>query len=476
MAKRISAVQPNGEILVLEVTPETTGRLLKQQIKDGQHWDELTRCTTSVEIIVGENHFLANDAKVLDAGIAEDTVFTVVFKPNKVICSNKDTITSLGGMVDLQLLLVVEIPHDETQICESAFNRCGTLAHLIIPDSVTRIEDGAFRCSSSLVNLTIPDSVTHIGDAAFADCSALVNLTIPESVTRIEDDAFMGCASLVNLTILSSVEHIGGYAFADCISLVNLTIPDSVTRIEDGAFADCSSLVNLILPDSVIYIGTSAFAGCSALATLSIPDSVTHIGDGGTTRAGWFHKMCWNLPVLGPHGVGTWARPLSASELLEMTGQVREARCLWAFRRQLREDERRGRRAKTAVTCVAWLPRGVCSGRLTALEEEEDEQMREGAAAVAAQVAKGSVPGLEEFDMENYDEDEDEGMQFFSVLDADGALARERDPHLTGNPDSDSDSEGEVEIRAEDHVFVAASCEEDRRRTAPRSWRLLYSA
>ncbi|CAK9035180.1 unnamed protein product [Durusdinium trenchii] len=56
-------------------------------------------------------------------------------------------------------------------------------------------------------------------------------------------------------------------------------------------------------------------------------------------------------------------------------------------------------------------------------------------------------------------------MQFFSVLDADGALARERDPHLTGNPDSDSDSEGEVEIRAEDHVFVAASCEEDRRQT-----------
>ena len=52
-------------------------------------------------------------------------------------------------------------------------------------------------------------------------------------------------------------------------------------------------------------------------------------------------------------------------------------------------------------------------------------------------------------------------MQFFSVLDADGALARERDPHLTGNPDSDSDSEGEVDIRAEDHVFIAASCEED---------------
>ena len=86
----------------------------------------------------------------------------------------------------------------------------------------------------------------------------------------------------------------------------------------------------------------------------------------------------------------------------------------------------------------------------------------------------------------------DPGMQFFSVLDADGELAREKDPHMTGNPDSDSDSEGhpgywvrglpcclplhdpslldawysgcsltgEVEIRQDDHVFVAASCED----------------
>ena len=37
------------------------------------------------------------------------------------------------------------------------------------------------------------------------------------------------------------------------------------------------------------------------------------------------------------------------------------------------------------------------------------------------------------------------GMQFFSVLDADGELAREKDPHMTGNPDSDSDSEGQME-------------------------------
>ena len=109
MATTISALQPSGEILVLEVTPETTGWALKQQIKEGQPWDELTRSTTGVEIIFGDDHLLASDAKVLDAGIAEDPVMSVVFKPNKVICSNKDAIASLGGIVDSDLLLVIEI-------------------------------------------------------------------------------------------------------------------------------------------------------------------------------------------------------------------------------------------------------------------------------------------------------------------------------------------------------------------------------
>ena len=56
---------------------------------------------------------LANDAMVLDAGIAEDTVVSVAFKPNKVICSNKIAIAGLGGIIDSELLLVVKIPNWE---------------------------------------------------------------------------------------------------------------------------------------------------------------------------------------------------------------------------------------------------------------------------------------------------------------------------------------------------------------------------
>ena len=241
--------------VVLEVTPETTGRALKQEIKDQQPWDEFTRSTTSVEIIFGDDHFLANDAKVLDAGIAEGTVVSVVFKPNKVICSNKDAIASVGGIVDSELLLVVEIQYGETEICEEAFKFCTTLA-----------------------NVTIPTSVTHIGDCAFQNCSSLANLTIPNSVTHIGAGAFQNCSSLVHLTIPNSVTHIGDDAFLSCTSLATLTIPDSVTHIEDGAFQNCSSLVHLTIPNSVTHIGDDAFLSCTSLATLTIPDSVTHIG------------------------------------------------------------------------------------------------------------------------------------------------------------------------------------------------------
>ena len=156
MAKRFSAVQPNGEILVLEVTPETTGRLLKQQIKDGQCWDELTRRTTSVEIIVGDSQLLADDAKVLDAGIAEDSALTVVFKQNKVICSDQHAIASLGGIVDSQLFLAVEIPHGEIQILQDAFAGCYKLANLTVPDTVTHIGERAFRWCTSLAELDHP--------------------------------------------------------------------------------------------------------------------------------------------------------------------------------------------------------------------------------------------------------------------------------------------------------------------------------
>eukprot|EP00928_Gymnodinium_smaydae_P090658 TRINITY_DN74423_c0_g1_i1.p1 TRINITY_DN74423_c0_g1~~TRINITY_DN74423_c0_g1_i1.p1 ORF type:complete len:485 (+),score=103.89 TRINITY_DN74423_c0_g1_i1:78-1457(+) len=127
---------------------------------------------------------------------------------------------------------------------------------------------------------------------------------------------------------------------------------------------------------------------------------------------------------------------------------------------------------KTAVTCVCWVPQGKCRAKPLMDEDADDKELervheqyaeasssRQGAEGVARQVAGD---GLEEFNLDKYDDSDDEGgMQFFSVLKADGELAQEKDPYMTGNPDTDSESEDYHELRPDDRVFIAASCEED---------------
>jgi len=132
---------------------------------------------------------------------------------------------------------------------------------------------------------------------------------------------------------------------------------------------------------------------------------------------------------------------------------------------------------KTAVTAICWVPKGSCRARpvlegegddeedMAPPEDLEAESVPAGAAASssAAAPASAGVEGLEEFNLDTYDEepDNDGGMQFFSTLNADMPLAREPDPYMQGSPDSDSDSDGGQEIRPEDNVFIATSVEED---------------
>jgi len=129
---------------------------------------------------------------------------------------------------------------------------------------------------------------------------------------------------------------------------------------------------------------------------------------------------------------------------------------------------------KAAVTAVCWVPKGKINMRRPEADGGDEEELRDAAQHLAASstgptsiqkatgVATAITEGLEEFDLDNYDEDEDnqDGMQFFSVLKADGELARDKDEWLQGNPDSESEADID-DIKPEDQVFVAVSCEED---------------
>mmetsp|Transcript_137178 Transcript_137178/g.438672 ORF Transcript_137178/g.438672 Transcript_137178/m.438672 type:complete len:456 (-) Transcript_137178:120-1487(-) len=127
---------------------------------------------------------------------------------------------------------------------------------------------------------------------------------------------------------------------------------------------------------------------------------------------------------------------------------------------------------KAAVTAVCWVPKGRLTVRRPEAMVEDDDEMKALAGAASAsgssslkraqETASAVTAGLEEFDLENYDEDEDnqDGMQFFSVLKGDGELAKERDPNMAGDPDSESEDDFD-EVKPEDKVFLAVSCEED---------------
>ena len=177
----------------LDVTPDTTVREVKEQLKGMHTWeDELSCDATVVELFFGEKK-VTNEEKVEELGLCEDSKVAVVFKKNVVQCSN---MSGFGPDLDPDALVIVEIPDSATEIEGWAFGDCIRVAKVIIPSSVTQIGQGAFSGCSSLAAVNIPDSVTWIGRAAFYRCTSLVSMTIPDSVTEIEGGAFDSCPQL----------------------------------------------------------------------------------------------------------------------------------------------------------------------------------------------------------------------------------------------------------------------------------------
>jgi hypothetical protein len=213
-------------------------------------------------------------------------------------------------------IMSVVITNGVTNIGNSAFEGCSSLADVTIPDTVTTIGYSAFYECSSLKNVTIPNSVTSIGERAFIYCTCLTNVTIPNSVKSIGQSAFYGCTSLTSVDVDSNNQNyssidgnlynkkqteliyyatgkneksfiipnvvtiIGEGAFENCNSLTNVTIPNSVKSIEASAFAACTNLESIKIPDSVTAIGEAAFVNCSGFISITIPKGVTSIGYG----------------------------------------------------------------------------------------------------------------------------------------------------------------------------------------------------
>ena len=102
---RIAVELLNGQTLCGEVMLELTMRELKREIKGMQTWDELSRDTTIVEVIVGAKKVKTHET--VESNLLADSKLSAVFRKNVVRCSDK---SRFGQDLDAEALVVLEIP------------------------------------------------------------------------------------------------------------------------------------------------------------------------------------------------------------------------------------------------------------------------------------------------------------------------------------------------------------------------------
>ena len=190
----------------------------------------------------------------------------------------EDNTVPLNFLLEITIATEAIIGDDITEIGNTAFYGCSSLASVSLGSGVTSIGDGAFG-GCNLINIIVPDSVTSIGSAAFDGCSSLASVSLGSGVTSIGSSAFYGCKSLTSVTIPDSVTSIGEEAFSSCSGLTSVNIPSGVTSIGRSTFNGCRNLTSVTIPDSVTSIGAYAFRYCFGLTSVTIPDSITSIGN-----------------------------------------------------------------------------------------------------------------------------------------------------------------------------------------------------
>ncbi len=232
----------------------------------------------------------------------------------------------------------VTIENIVSEIKESTFRDCHSLATASLPENLTSIGPWAFKGCYNLASITVPASVTSVGEKAFYGCSRLADLKIADSytplafgsdaltstaistlyigrnwtdltlsslnstlktvtigkmMTDVQSQAFSGCSGLtqVNLPVDGALSAIGDNAFNGCSGLTEMKIPDAVNSIGDNAFDGCSSLTEINIPNAVTSIGGGVFQDCSALTEIKIPATVNSIGSNAFNRCSALKSM-----------------------------------------------------------------------------------------------------------------------------------------------------------------------------------------
>ena len=159
-----------------------------------------------------------------------------------------------------------------SNLLDSTFNGCSSLAEISLPASLTRISNSTFNDCSSLAEISLPASLTRIGISAFQRCSSLAKVLNLENtkVTSIDNGAFRYCTSLAEITFPASLTSIGAFAFQGC-KLSHIILPEGVTSISNYAF-DISSLQYIRIEATTPPTLESTNAIPSTIGAIYVPD------------------------------------------------------------------------------------------------------------------------------------------------------------------------------------------------------------
>ena len=217
-----------------------------------------------------------------DSAFAGSSLESIKFSKNVVRIGDKafEKCSSLKS-VDFSSCVFSEIPN-------SCFSECTSLADVFLSDSVRNIGDKAFYSTSSLKTLDLnkvevigcysfsksgletlyfPASIKEIGKYAFYDCDLLITVNFSEAnVLSVPESCFSYCSSLSEVVLSSNIQNVSDYAFYKCSALKSFDFSNILT-IGKGAFS-YTGLENVNIGAKTTSVGSSAFENCSDLITV----------------------------------------------------------------------------------------------------------------------------------------------------------------------------------------------------------------
>ena len=177
---------------------------------------------------------------------------------------------------------------------------------------LTEIGNSAFYGCSSLASITLPTTLQALGLGVFSGCSALPTINIPAQVTEIGYACFTDCAALTNITVdadNANFKSVDGVlytkdgktlvAYPDGKAGTSYEIPDGTNIINDYSFCN-SKLTELVIPASVYTMGSYAFNENATLTTIT--SYMTDGIDGGMRDDVFSETVFENATLFVPYG------------------------------------------------------------------------------------------------------------------------------------------------------------------------------